>query len=305
VHLDEFLRRIKSLRVDRSRGVAKPYKPLLLLSVITLIEKGEIADGRILLDGALKSVFDQLLRALFPKWPYDADIRLPFRHLESDGIWRLVPAPGALADFMAARNAGVKAAALLRSVACAELEPEIAALLLGSSDARLRVVEALASTYFSANALRDVVPVPRDALATPTESAPTYALEREVEEYLWRRWDATPFARMGIELCSQAKHGCAGRQRVTPVSAIDLLGFRPPDRAWWVFELKKGRPGDKVVGQVSRYRGWLQDARGAQGEPVHAAIIAGEVDEKLRYSAKSANVDLWVYDSGMELTLVR
>ncbi|HVY60972.1 MAG TPA: hypothetical protein VHF22_04930 [Planctomycetota bacterium] len=307
MHLDEFLARLSNLRVDRSRGVAKPYKPILVLAVIMLIEKGEIVDGRVLLDGALKSVFDQLLALLFREWPFRADIRLPFRHLERDGVWKLVPAPHLLGDYLAAQSAGAKAPQLMRSVACAELDAEVALALVASSEARFRVIEAIAKRYLPASALGRVVEllagkVPPSTPAPP-EVAPVHALEREVEEYLWRRWPKTPFAKLGIELCTVEKHGFAGRQRVTPVSAIDLLGFREAEREWWVFELKKGRPGDKVVGQVSRYRGWIESSR-PRSEPVRAAIIAGDVDPKLLYSARSARVDLWVYDARLELRQV-
>ncbi|OQY67543.1 MAG: hypothetical protein B6D46_05835 [Polyangiaceae bacterium UTPRO1] len=306
--IDEFIRHLENLRVDRARGPAKPYKPLLVLAVVVLFEKGEIVDGRVLLDGALKSVFDQLLRALYPQWPYRADIKLPFRHLESDGVWRLVPAPHALADFMAAQSAGAKAPQLLRSVACAEIDPEIAVALAGSREARFRVIETVAKNYLPANALQHVVALLAgraavEPLVAP-EMPPAHALEREVEEYLERRWDRTPFAKMGIELCTYEKHGCAGRQLMTPVNAIDLLGFRDADHAWWVFELKKGRPADKVVGQVSRYKGWLEEDRGSRSEPVHGAIIAGDAGAKLRYAAKAARVDVWVYDAQMELKQV-
>jgi hypothetical protein len=306
--LDEFILRVENLRVDRARGGAKPYKPLLLLSVVALMEKGEIADGRILLDGALKSVFDQLLRALYPDWTYRADIRLPFRHLETDGIWRLVPAPHALETYLAARSCGAKAPHLLRSVACAEMEAAIAEELIRDAASRRRLVRAIATKYLPAGASEKIVALLGDASAAAsapaTEHLPSHALEREIEEYLWRRWEKTPFARMGIELCSPDKHGYAGRQLVTPVSAIDLVGFKPADRAWWVFELKKGRPGDKVVGQVSRYRGWLEAQRRPRLEKVRGAIIAGDVDMKLRYAASGACIDLWTYDAAMEFTLV-
>ena len=44
-------------------------------------------------------------------------------------------------------------------------------------------------------------------------------------------------------------------------TASTSSGFQPARRTWWVFELKKGRPADRVVGQVSRYCGWLQAER--------------------------------------------
>ena len=63
---EQFLEAVRTLRVDRSGGVLKPYKPLLLASVVVLIHKGEILGPEIYLDGGLKSVFYQLLRTLYP-----------------------------------------------------------------------------------------------------------------------------------------------------------------------------------------------------------------------------------------------
>lgn len=239
MNLDEFLRRVESLRCDRSRGPVKPYKPLLLAAVIAQMEKGEIADGRILLDGALKSFFDQLLLALYPSWPYRANIRHPFRHLENDGIWDLVPRAGAGRALGTARALGTKAADLLRSVAWARFKPGVFEALAASGQARLRVLHALAR-YLPPGAIERFVAMlamssgadsSADAGAKLVTAERGDLLEREVEEFLWRRWRSTPFAKdMGIALCSRELHGYHGRQLITPVSAIDLLGYRPSAR---------------------------------------------------------------------------
>jgi hypothetical protein len=38
---DEFCDRLTNLRLDRSGGVAKPYKPFLAAAVVILIHKGK------------------------------------------------------------------------------------------------------------------------------------------------------------------------------------------------------------------------------------------------------------------------
>jgi len=312
VTLDEFLRRVESLRRDRARGPAKPYKPLLLAAVIAQIEKGEIADGRILLDGGLKAFFDQLLRKLYPEWPYRADIRLPFRHLENDGIWDLVPRAGARGSLGTARALGAKAVDLLRSVACARFKPGVFEALAASGQARLRVLHALAC-YLPPGAIEKFVAllaIPSDADSTRDAGgrrvvgAKAELLEREVEEFLWRRWRSTPFSKdMGIALCSREVHGYHGRQLITPVSAIDLLGYRPSAREWWVFELKKGRPSDAVVGQIGRYVEWLKTERPGR-EAVRGAIVAGDVDRKLILSARACSASVWTYDQQLRFRQV-
>ncbi len=45
--LNLYLHRIKRLRLDRARGTRAPHKPLLLLTVIDLIEQGAINRNRI------------------------------------------------------------------------------------------------------------------------------------------------------------------------------------------------------------------------------------------------------------------
>jgi hypothetical protein len=81
------------------------------------------------------------------------------------------------------------------------------------------------------------------------------------------------------------------------VNAIDLLGFEPSARRWWVFELKRGRPADAVVGQVSRYLGWLSEERRGQRESAVGAIIVRKADPKLRYAVKANDrLSLWEFD---------
>jgi len=68
------------------------------------------------------------------------------------------------------------------------------------------------------------------------------------------------------------------------VNAIDLLGFEQQARRWWVFELKRGRSADAVVGQVSRYLGWTGEERRGHRETAVGAIIVNRADPKLSYA---------------------
>jgi hypothetical protein len=55
VTFDEFLRRLEHLRLDRSGGLVKPYKPVLLAAVVLLVHKGKLPSRRVFLDGGLRS----------------------------------------------------------------------------------------------------------------------------------------------------------------------------------------------------------------------------------------------------------
>jgi putative restriction endonuclease len=80
------------LRVDRSRGIA-PHKPILVLSVIHLIEEGRITQNSINLSEELIATFKEI-------WSYlgsdihNPDISRPFFHLRGDGFWHHIANPG-------------------------------------------------------------------------------------------------------------------------------------------------------------------------------------------------------------------
>ena len=81
---------MKRLRVDRAHGVA-PHKPLLLLAVIELIDRGQIQENKIPLSPDLAETFIKYWSKVTGRKP---NIALPFFHLKSDGFWRLYPNPG-------------------------------------------------------------------------------------------------------------------------------------------------------------------------------------------------------------------
>ena len=132
--LDEFCSRLANLRLDRSGGRVKPYKPLLVAAVVILIHKGKQRSRNLFLDGGLRSAFQQLLDILFPGWPYAAKPEYPFRHLENDGVWTLVAIEGASEALRAAKSAHAEAWDVLRHVRCAQLDEAVFQRLATSFD---------------------------------------------------------------------------------------------------------------------------------------------------------------------------
>ena len=88
--LQKYVQKMKRLRVDRSHGVA-PHKPLLLLAVIELIERGQIQENKISLSPNLAETFIKYWSKVTDRRP---NIALPFFHLKSDGFWHLHPNAG-------------------------------------------------------------------------------------------------------------------------------------------------------------------------------------------------------------------
>jgi hypothetical protein len=96
----------------------------------------------------------------------------------------------------------------------------------------------------------------------------------------------------------QDDKGKSGRQYITEIGDIDLLCKNNDD--FVVIELKKGRSSDKVVGQISRYIGWVKEKL-ANGNDVRGIIIVHDFDNKLKY-AVMANpaIELKYYQISIE-----
>lgn len=85
--LNEFYNnKLRSLKVDRSSGHPKPHKVCLLLSIIDLIESGDISENKIINSDSLKKSFNFYFERL-KKGNDAANLHLPFYHLKSDGFW--------------------------------------------------------------------------------------------------------------------------------------------------------------------------------------------------------------------------
>lgn len=102
-------------------------------------------------------------------------------------------------------------------------------------------------------------------------------MERDLENYLVNNLHLID---KDLKLYT-SDEGKSGRQYNTEVGPIDLLCKMKDD--FVVIELKKGRSGDQVVGQISRYIGWVKEKL-ANGKNVRGTIIVHDFDPKLKYA---------------------
>jgi putative restriction endonuclease len=91
-NVDYYLYQFANLRIDRSHGRPAPHKPILLLSIIELIERHVISTNQIELTPEIVSTFLNYWNALYPG--QKGIVALPFFHLKSDGFWHLLPNVG-------------------------------------------------------------------------------------------------------------------------------------------------------------------------------------------------------------------
>jgi hypothetical protein len=257
----------------------------------------------------LRSAFQQLLARLFPTWPRRPNPQYPFRHLESDGVWRLVPNDGASEELRLAKADRAAAWTVLRHVRCALLDANVFERLATRLDDRFRVLQVLSRLYFpteTSGALWHLLGEYDNGADYGTAQVSERLTERALEEHIESHWRETPFAALGVELSRRETTGLPGRQVLTPVNAIDLLGIHPGRREWWVFELKRGRPSDAVVGQVSRYLGWMNEEHRSGDRSAVGAIIARHTDRKLQLAVRAnPALSLWQFDDMLRLREVR
>lgn len=132
--LDYYLKKFSQLRIDRSHGRPAPHKPIMLLSIIELIERGVISLNEIELTPEIVSTFLNYWNFLYPE--QKGIVALPFFHLKSDGFWHLLPNTGYEKAFKLIRH--IKSSYHIRDmVKYACLDNELFALLLSDKNRTL------------------------------------------------------------------------------------------------------------------------------------------------------------------------
>lgn len=144
--------------------------------------------------------------------------------------------------------------------------------------------------------------VPAAESELPLETVPQYAseipiqLERQLEEFLATNIE---LIEPGLTLYRD-EGGRPGQQYPTDVGVIDLL-CRRPNGQLLVIELKRSRVSDVVVGQISRYMGWVKKNI-ARNSEVSGLILCHDRDDALKYAVYAhPNLSLRYFRLRLEL----
>ena len=113
---DNWLSKLGRLRIDRKDNPA-PHKPLLLLTVIEMVEKGFLKEPILQFSGELTFRFMTLWPVVAGRRRQGPEIWLPFYHLRTSGVWLPLDATGNPTEER-------------RRVASARIDPEFFACLL-------------------------------------------------------------------------------------------------------------------------------------------------------------------------------
>lgn len=121
--------------------------------------------------------------------------------------------------------------------------------------------------------------------AGPPGSPADRLIEVHLEQWLVDHWSQVDF---GAPLRIYEEDGDpVGQQYDTEaVGRIDLLCEDVSTGALVIIELKKGRQSDAVVGQLTRYMGWVKEHI-ANGRDVEGIVLTPDYDQRLRYAIKA------------------
>lgn len=122
-----------------------PHKPILLLSVINLIQKGLISSNRIFITPELVLTFKEIWKKLVDT-PHTENFALPFFHLRSEPFWNLVTYNGL--DNLLTSSKSIKSFKTLKdNIAFAEIDKELFTLISDSLNSTI-FIQALLDNYF-------------------------------------------------------------------------------------------------------------------------------------------------------------
>ncbi len=215
---EKWLDRLYNLRRDKSGSHERPHKPVLLLSIIDLLDRGVITRNEVPLSPELVTTFKRYF-AVVKKQDDQPTIQNPFFHLCGDKFWQLVPVPGEAPIYREGATSGASSVAeLRRRVAHGKFDDGIWPLL-SEPVARHQLREALVARYF---------PDDRDKLAAIAATGRTVEPVDALREEMPPGRDGA-FRRTILEVYDYRCAACGVRvlldQSVSLVEAAHLIPF--------------------------------------------------------------------------------
>ena len=133
----------------------------------------------------------------------------------------------------------------------------------------------------------------------PIEDTSEFVLEKYLEEFIVSNFPAIFKKELEIYEDTEVNEG---QQYPTEIGPIDILAVEPKSKSFVVIELKKGRPSDRVIGQILRYMGWVKKNLCTDGQDVKGLVICRDRDSKLSYALEMTNnIDVRYYSVSFKL----
>lgn len=123
-----------------------------------------------------------------------------------------------------------------------------------------------------------------------------FALEKHLEDFLIENWNNTDFGK-DYDLLTDEYGEVNAQQYSTEVGPLDIIAIKKDKSEILILELKKGRSGDAVVGQMLRYITAIKKEVAEPNQKIRAVILTGQDDKKIRYALDPLNglIEFMVY----------
>jgi putative restriction endonuclease len=141
-----WLERLYNLNRDKSGGHERPHKPVLLLAIFNLFDRGLLTKNEIPLTPELVQTFKRyfdVVRTADDK----PRIENPFHFLAGDGFWELVPKGGGPSLYVPGEASGAPTLKVLRGV-YGHFDNDLWKLIISEPHSRHQLREALIARYF-------------------------------------------------------------------------------------------------------------------------------------------------------------
>jgi putative restriction endonuclease len=91
---EQWLGKLASLNVDKALGDPAPHKPLLLLVLLDMAERGDLRHPELPLTPELAFRFCTMWKIVAQRRRQRPDVRYPFHHLKTNGLWSALDEDG-------------------------------------------------------------------------------------------------------------------------------------------------------------------------------------------------------------------
>lgn len=133
-----------------------------------------------------------------------------------------------------------------------------------------------------------------------------FALESHLEDFIIQNWNVLDLGKE-YNLFTNEDGEIQARQFPTEVGPIDILAVKKDNSEILILELKKGRSGDAVVGQLLRYITAIKNEVADKNQKVRGIIITGKDDKKIQYSIDPLNglIEFLIYSVSFTLNKIK
>ncbi len=297
----------------------KSYKPILLLSVIAELEQGNINENNIPLTESITERFNAFYKGIGNEQA-QKKAHLPYYYLKTD-IWSIHWKPGA-SQKCPSSDRGAKNQIDYVSFKPGFFEPLknqqirniIKERLFLKAEEDIRQKDPFKNELFippknipeiiEKNFGKTLSDIEEESQFDTDQLTLDFAQEKLLQEFLVKRWNDIPeFRERDLQIFRGANIGV--EYNTETAGRIDILAEDRNSRDLTVIELKRGLGGERHLGQLLRYMGWVR-TKLSEGKNVFGLLIASKFKESVQYAIQELQtVSLMEYELKFRLLPIK